>query len=181
MFTCEELILRKITKNDLPELTYLKSESWMNTHRTSILNDEDQLKWYSNLPNDPHTPSSLILIASHVDASSISIGDFKIANIDWVNRTADVGWDVFHRSRKRGFGKKIVKAGAQFCFNILNLRRLSCEILEYNLASQRCAFSAKFALEGTKRMAVFKNGCYHDSLCYGLLSENFFAEEKHAS
>jgi RimJ/RimL family protein N-acetyltransferase len=176
MFNFENLKLRKIERKDLSDLLLLKQESWENTHRISLINEEDQIKWFEKLSSDVHQPSSLVMIADARVVTGIegtrawcAVGDFKLFGIDWINQTAEVGWDIFEEFRKQGFGKRLVSAGCTFAFNILNLRRLSCEILESNIASQKCAEARGFKLEGIKRQAVFKNGQYQNSLVYGLL------------
>ncbi len=80
MFTHGELRLRKLDEGDLDKLLELKQESWFGTHRVTILNSDDQKRWFASLDADPHCPKNLVLIAStnlHVD-----VGVFK-ANIDW--------------------------------------------------------------------------------------------------
>lgn len=169
MFTHKKLTLRKLEKEDLRLLFELKQESWFGTHHVTIINNTDQERWFEGLDRHPHHPSSLFLIADEKKDFPCSIGLFKITNIDWVNRQTDVAWDVFELYRGKGYGKNLVEAGTRFAFDILNLRRLNAEILETNIASQKCAFAAGYDLEGRKRMAIFKNGKYVDSLMFGHL------------
>lgn len=172
LFTSDGIHLRKIEKEDLPSLSVLKGESWMSTHQKSILNKENQEAWFGNLDNNPHSPSSLILIAETVSphmAISNNIGCFKISDIDYINRSANVGWDIFEKHRGKGLGKRLVVAGSTFCFDILNLRRLDAEILSTNKPSQKCAISAGFEQEGVRREAIHKPDGYVDSQIWGLL------------
>ena len=166
MYHEDDLHLRKVAEEDLPLLLALKSESWERTHRTAIANMVDQRRWLESLDPSIHQPGQLVLIAE-IDRP---IGTFKISDIEWVNRRANVGWDIFEKYRGRGFGKKLVVVGTHFCFNVLNLHRLDAEILENNVASIKCATAAEFVLEGTKREAVFKNGVYLNSLVFGCLN-----------
>jgi RimJ/RimL family protein N-acetyltransferase len=163
---------KKICEDDLPLLTELKEESWGYTHKTTIASIEDQKRWYLSLDRDVHYPKELVFITNMPNSGkTVRFGLFKIFNIDWISRSADVGWDIFHPYRDRGHGKKLVLAGTRLCFELLNLRRLSCEILETNIASQKCAINAGFLKEGTKIKAVFKKGEYIDSQIFGLLRE----------
>ena len=168
MFSYELLTLRKLDKKDLKLLYELKQESSFGTHHVTIVNESDQDEWFDKLDRHPHFPGCLFLIA---EQENQPVGLFKLRNIDWVNRQADVAWDVFKEHRNKGLGKNLVKAGTQFAFN-LNLHRLNAEILENNTASQKCAISAGYKKEGCKRCAIFKNGKYIDSYMYGVLSEN---------
>ena len=167
MFTSGNITLRKISEKDLSDLVSLKHESWKNTHHITICNMSDQMKWFHSLDNHPHSPRHLFLVACSKERKNVGV--FKIADIDYINRTADVGWDVYEQFRNAGNGKNIVKAGVAFCFEVLNLRRLNAEILVNNPSSMKCAESAGFSLEGRKIEAVCKEGVFIDSLLYGLL------------
>lgn len=167
MFHSNDLVLRKLAEKDLPLLLHLKQESWFGTHRVSIVNGSDQLRWFQGLDSDPHCPANLVLIAELEKDVSGPVGIFKVAAVDYVSRVADVGWDVFADQRGKGLGKKLVCAGVSFCVSILNLRRLNAEILESNHASKSCARSAGFEKEGCKRSCIYKEGKYIDSEVWG--------------
>ncbi len=161
------IYFRKLTETDLSNLLLLKDESWFGTHRVSILNIEDQKRWFDNLDKNPHTPAELYLVAQVGD--QISVGLFKLQNIDWQNRRAEAGWDVYKQYRGRGFGKKIVEAGVSFSKEVLSLNRLRAEILVTNEASIKCAEKAGFKQEGLEKQAILKGGKFVDNLIYGII------------
>lgn len=167
MYTFKNITLSKLSGLMLDICKDLKDESWMTTHQVSIVNYENQNNWYASLTNENvNNPRNLVLQG---EISGDLIGIFKIFNIDYVNRTADVAWDVFSKFRGQGFGKILVAAGTSFCFDVLALRRLNAEILDGNEKSAKCALEAGFMIEGLKRQAVHKLGNYVDSRVYGLL------------
>jgi RimJ/RimL family protein N-acetyltransferase len=172
MFEFEGVRLRKVNHDDVQSLYYLKQESWFGTHNVTIINPEDQEKWYQTLDNHPHSPRQLILMAEMCYGGFGPFGVYKIS-VDWVNRDGYIAWDVFEYHRGKGHGKKLAKAGCAFCFQIFNLRRLSCEILEGNIASYKCADACGFKVEGIRREAVHKNGTYVNSHVMGLLKREF--------
>ncbi|WP_020471389.1 GNAT family N-acetyltransferase [Zavarzinella formosa] len=161
MFEQYGLRLRKMDRGDLADLLELKNESWRYRHQTPIVNMEDQVRWYESLRQN-----DIVLIAMSGDKS---IGVFKIFGIDWPSRVADVGWDVFAKHRGQGLGKLLVKTGVDFCIQILNLRRLDCEILEDNIRSIRCGEAAGFVEEGRKRSRIMREGRAIDSIVFGFL------------
>ena len=173
MFRWEDLLFRKLEKDDLYHLISLKQDSWMTTHRITLVNEQDQDRWFNSLDQEVHSPNNLVLFATHNEGNNIGI--FKIFNIDWVSRSAFAAWDVFYPARGKGFGKKLVTGGSAFCFHLFNLRRLECEILESNYASMKCADAAGFVREGVKRDAVLKVGKLLNSYVYGVLSHEFLA------
>jgi len=175
VFRFENLTYFKLCREHLEKLLELKCETWINTHKTTIANLDDQVRWFESLDTDVHTPKSLILMVGLIggepaEEAANLLGVFKLFNIDYVNRSADVAWDVFLELRNCGYGKKLVCGGVRFCSEVLNLRRLDAEILEPNLASVKCALAAGFVQEGTRREAVFKSGTYVNSLIFGCLT-----------
>jgi RimJ/RimL family protein N-acetyltransferase len=178
MFEFGDIRFKKLERGQLSTLQGLKNESFGTTHHTSIVNSDDQDRWFDSLDKHVHQPTNLCLVAQgkKVDDDQEwwpTIGIFKISSVDWVSRSADTAWDVFAAYRGQGFGKKLVFAGVSFCFRTLNLRRLNCEILEYNGASLECAKAAGFVQEGRKRESIFKDQKYHDSLVLGVLDRHF--------
>lgn len=160
------LSFRKLSSEDLSLLLELKNESWFGTHKISILNIEDQIHWYQSLDKNPHTPNNLFLIA---EDNNLKIGVFKFNNIDWYNRRADVGWDIFKKYRGKGYGINLVSSGVKFANQLLQLHRLTAEILITNLPSIKCAEKAGFILEGTKKQEIFRDKKYIDNLIYGII------------
>ena len=168
MFQSNDLYFRKLSQKELSDLLLLKQYDWEGTHHVSILNQDDQDRWFKSIDDHPHSPRSMILVASQWPNHD-DVGIYKIFNIDWVNRSAEVGWDVYSHQRGKGFGKKVVAGGSLFCLDVLNLHRLNCEILDTNGASKRCACYTGFVFEGVKREAIHRFGSPIDSYMYGLL------------
>lgn len=161
------LVLTKIEKTDIDLLKKLKDESWFGTHTVAIINSDDQERWYNS--------TSVLVLKAYDAVSSLNdpVGIFKIDNQNSQNRTASVGWDIFSKHRGKGHGKTLVKAGVDMCFEILNTHRLDAEILENNVASQKCAQAAGFVLEGCRRKAVYRCGQYIDSFFFGILKSEW--------
>lgn len=169
------LILRKVTRADLDLLLALRGDGWVGFHRTLLLNADDQARWYEGLGRD-----EVVLVAERVVsygdragavqalASDERAGVFN-ARLDRDNRTAEVSWGVFRQHRGHGLGSKLVQAGVDFCFEMHDLHRVSCEILSTNVRSQRAAEKAGFRVEGRKVEAVYRLDQRIDSIVYGLL------------
>jgi RimJ/RimL family protein N-acetyltransferase len=167
------IAFRKADRCDIKDLLELKNESWFGTHTVTFANTISQEKWLEKISLETHCPRDLVLIANCTTEHTVfdggmNIGVFKILNIDWQNRKAEVGWDIYKEYRGKGFGKEIVKTGIDYAFKMLNLRRLDAQILCTNEASIKCAKHAGFALEGVQKQAIFKNGEYIDNLLFGV-------------
>lgn len=166
MFVHDGIRLSKFERRDLDLLLGMKESAWFCMHRPLLRTLPEQQAWYEQLDMHPHTPRELLLCGA---AGDYTVGMFFL-DIDWVNRAADISWGVFDEYRLKGFGKRIVVAGTLFSFEVLNLYRLSAEILEHNKASIACAESAGYKFEGRKREAICKQGKRIDSLIYGKLA-----------
>ena len=158
--------LVKLSKSELPLLRDLKNESWFGTHNINFVNDSDQERWFSNL--NPH--KQLVLIAK---SNGDCVGLFKIDDIDWINRKCSEGHDTFKEHRGKGYGKLILEAGIDFVFEVLNMNRVEAEVLENNIASQKCCSYIEYPQEGRRKKAIYKCGEYLDSIIYGFLRENW--------
>tara|TARA_S200002703_G_scaffold146805_1_gene142131 strand:+ start:1763 stop:2338 length:576 start_codon:yes stop_codon:yes gene_type:complete len=155
--------LQKIDIKDLLLLQQLKNESWFGTHNTTFVNSYDQRKWFDNLNNQ----NTLIMVAKNTVGEKVGL--YKIQNIDWVNRKYDSAHDVFKDFRGKGYSKKVLEAGIDFGFEVLNMHRLDTEVLENNIASLKSALWVGFIEEGRRRSCVYKCDNYLDSIFLGII------------
>ena len=162
------LTLRKLERFDLGLLKELKNESWFGTHNISFVNDLDQSRWFETL--NPNT--NLVMVALETE-SQTPVGLFKIDNIDWINRKCSEGHDTFKLQRGKGFGKLILEAGIDFVFEVLNMHRVEAEVLENNIASQKCCTYIEYPMEGRRIKSIHKCGEYLDSIMYGFLRSDW--------
>ena len=167
-----DLSLRKAHKYDLKQLFELKNEAQHYHHRIAILNETDQADWFESLDKDVYQPNNLILIGVDPDCSdefvSGDVGAFFITNINYINGTADIGCDIYRKHRGKGFGHKLMSSGLNFCKEILGLRKICCEVLDFNVASQKMCEKAGFVREGLKVKQVRRGDQLVDSIIYGL-------------
>ena len=163
------ITLRKLEREDLPILKYLKNESWFGTHNTSFINSDDQDKWFNQIDGN----KTIILIAVEEEYIGIPVGLYKVQNIDWVNRKYDSAHDVFEKHRGKGFSKRVLAAGIDFGFEVLNMHRIDTEVLENNIASLKSATWVGFEQEGVKRKCIHKCGEYLDSIVLGIVHEDW--------
>lgn len=159
---------------DLKDLLRLKNESWFGTHTIAILNIDEQARWYESMLN---SNKHIVMIAEEKEKNfggvPLKIGVYKISNIDWMNQKYDSAYDVFENARGNGFGKKVLEAGVDFGFEILNMHRSDTEVLVNNIASQKCIKFGGFTEEGVKRSCIRKCDEWLDSIVYGLLRDDW--------
>lgn len=161
-----EVELRKMTKSDLKELLKLKEESWITTHNVSILNIENQLDWFEsiNRKNDAFILIGQVLYRNE----TVNIGVFIISNIDYINRRCWISYSIYKEYRGLGYGNKLVQAGIDFIFEILNLNRIDTSILEINGKSLKIILSCGFKKEGYKDMVVYRCSKWYAEILFGI-------------
>jgi putative acetyltransferase len=162
-----ELNLRKLDQKDLNFLLKLKMSSQEYHHRTAIINETDQNLWFNSIHLDSHHPKSVYLVGSSED--EMDVGVFGLANINYINGTAEILCDIIPELRNQGYGGKLLRSGIKFSKSILNLRKLGCEVLENNNPCMKMLTKNGFSQEGIKVKQVFKNGDYLDSVIFGLM------------
>ncbi len=184
---------RKADHHDLGSLLELKQESWWGTHKSPILNYDDQRKWFENIPSD-----ALYLVASEIPkpqpktylaktdqktvqkAGNSLVGIATFTEIDYVARTMYVGGSVLKEHRGGdGLSRQVYVAIIDFAFEILNAHRLNAEVLETQFAALSIDMDTMgFQYEGRKRKAVYKCGRYWDSIMLGLLREEWELQDR---
>ena len=165
------ITLRKIEREDLDDLFCLKQESWWGTHKTLIINHDEQRQWYQNIPSD-----QLFMI---VYQGQEKVGVAVYTEIDHISRTLNIAGSIYKRHRCQEVVKPAFSAGLDFAFEILNVQRVGAEVLATNRASQMLELNhLGFKIEGVRRRAGYKCGMYIDSLVLGLLREEWEQQER---
>lgn len=137
----------------------------------------EQMQWYERVFADKQNIRLIIEILETGEA----IGMISLTDIDWKNRSAITAIKLKETApKKKGYATDALFVLMKFSFEELQLYRLSCEVLEYNSASIRLHQKCGARREGLKRSAVYKNGAYHNVICYGVLYEDFLTAAKKA-
>ncbi len=161
--------LRKLERADLPLLLELKKESWWGTHQVSILNADDQVRWYESLKD-------LVLIGC-AQGQPVSVG--IISQIDWISQSASISGSVCLNHRSGDIATRAAIANVDFAFEMLNLRRLNAEVLEYHIAAQKIEIGTLgFRVEALRREAVYKAGQFYNSIILGLLRDEWLQQPR---
>ena len=163
---------RKIAQDDLAPLLAMLNDTWRGRHSWPFSNEYDQLEWFKRVTGDRR---QMFMIAHDTHRVSpeaphgAEVGLYKILNIDWLNRCADIGRDVYPIYQGRGYGVSILDAGTDFAFEMLGLHRLDTEIHADNAGALHIAYKCGWVHEGIRRSALFQLEHYIDSHMFGML------------
>lgn len=166
--------LRAIELEDLPQLLEWRNRPEYRRYFREYreLGSSQQLNWFESLVvKDDRT----IMFAIIDQNSHRLLGACGLCYIDWVNRSADfsiyIGADDLYIDEV--FATDAAFTMARYAFQELGLHRLWSEI--YDIDHPKKSFFEKmgFTLDGRHRQTHWGEGKWHDSLFYGLLSDDF--------
>ncbi|MBQ8672669.1 MAG: GNAT family N-acetyltransferase [Bacteroides sp.] len=166
-FQLEDHILINKWRND-PEIQKLVSTSF------KYVSLDIEKEWVRQKMMDNRKDIYLAICLN--DESQQMIGYTSLNNIDYINRTVISGGIVI-ADKKYQDGILRFEVGLkmrELAFLHLNMNRLTAACIKEHFISRVTIEASGYAYEGCRRQAVFKNGTYHDQLCYSLLRDEYF-------
>jgi RimJ/RimL family protein N-acetyltransferase len=104
------------------------------------------------------------------------IGLVSLQNISWRNRSSSVDVYIGRKDLRRSFVAAVAfYRAAEYCFDELNLHRISAYIYSFNSASWRLMERTGAKRELVLKDHVARDGQFYDMYCYGLLHHEFEA------
>jgi len=177
----KRLYLRPLELADEPQLrTWLNDpENWRTLLRFLPINAEREREYLEELyKSSEHVGLGIVL---RRDDRLIGATGFR--QIHPSNRSAVFGLLIGdRREQSRGYGTEVTRLMVRYGFEELNLNRMALTVFSHNGRAIRAYRRAGFVQEGCLRQAMFRNGRYHDELCFSILrSEWELAGEDEAS
>jgi len=102
------------------------------------------------------------------------IGVAYVVNISTYNRHCTLGITIGDRDYwGKGYGRAALRTLLRYCFDELNMHRVSAESFEYNEAWRKLIVWAGFKKEGTGRDYLFREGRFWDKNIYAILEAEY--------
>lgn len=156
--------------NNDPELNRLDSE--MPYEEESFGAFKKRFEQMSDYPDPTHQDFEI-----HVKDGSL-IGVAYVTAISTHNRHALVGVTIGDRAYwGEGFGRESLALLLDYCFEELNLHRVSAETFEYNEAWENLVREMGFTREGTARDYLRRDGTFWDKGTFGLLEHEYQSKQ----
>lgn len=170
-----DLRLRAIERDDLPRfVTWLNDPDVYQHLEISVpLSNPHEENWFEDLLRKPMEEHPLVL---EIDTPEgwIPIGNTSFLNIDWKNRSTEIGIFIGEkRFWNQGYGKKALRIMLRHGFLNLNLNRIFLRVYETNPRAIHAYEHAGFIPEGRLREAKFQNGRYIDVLLMSVLKSEW--------
>ena len=101
---------------------------------------------------DIYSSKQLRLMIDKIDGGeAITIGSIDIFDFDPANRRAGIGILIVKEERKRGYASEALEVLMDYCFGVLHLHQLYCNITPDNEASMKLFSKAGFKVAGLKK------------------------------
>lgn len=176
----ERVRLRAVEREDIKSFVV-----WVNdpevTRGLSLylpMSSLDEEKWFDGLAaRDPHE-KPLAIEMKDGDSWRL-IGNSGVFDIEWTNRSAELGIMIGEKSVwNQGYGTEVMTLLLRHCFETLNLNRVYLRVYSENVRARRSYVKAGFVEEGCMRQAVYKHGHYDDVVLMSVLASEWAARRK---
>lgn len=172
----ERIYLRASERSDIPDFV-----RWLNDSETasylsmrapmSIAMEE---RWFEQMLAAQGKDSYHFVIC--LLENDRSIGSLGLFELDNVNGSAGIGISIGEKDLwGHGLGTDAMLALLDFGFGQLRLERLWLDVYDFNERARRSYEKCGFALEGTKRHAIFKLGRFIDVQLMSILRSEWEA------
>jgi len=112
--------------------------------------------------------------AIHLINDNKHIGNIKIDPINTKHGLGQYGIMMGDRSEwNKGYAKESSLAVINYCFNTLNLRKITLEVIVDNNSAYQLYKKLGFVEEGLRKDQEFHNKSYYDSCIMALFNSNF--------
>jgi ribosomal-protein-alanine N-acetyltransferase len=103
--------------------------------------------------------------------NDLHIGNIKVDNFDWVNRTCELGVLLGDRSYwGKGIGTEVMRLTLHYAFEQLNIRKVVLAVYANNPVAVKLYEKIGFQKEGCQRQQIHYKGDYIDKYYMGIFS-----------
>ena len=171
----DRLQLRAITADDAQAWYDLHQHPEVMRYLTDFESDvshaeiQEIIEWVGNAFNSKFGMRwAITLKPDDLMIGSCGFHDYKPSH-----RSAEIGYELHHDYWRKGIMTEAIAELLRFCFNDLNLHRVSANVTVGNEASAGLLKSLGFTQEGTWRDCVFWRGAFHSLWQFGLLEDEY--------
>lgn len=164
----QRIYLRPLELGDEPPLRRWINDpaNWKTLNRFLPVNEQREREFIEGL----YKSSEKIALGIVVRQDDRLIGVTGFARVNTVNRSGTFGLLIGDRGyQSRGFGTEATRLTVRYGFEELNLNRIALSVYATNERAIRAYRRAGFIQEGCLRQAFYRNGRYHDELCFAIL------------
>ncbi len=129
------------------------------------INFDEHQRWFERRLKDPK---------SHLLIFEVDQQPFGFVNFTKTGNGSSADWGFYLApDAPKGSGRQLGLVSLNLAFTKLNLHKVCGEVLAYNNRSILFHKALGFQQEGTLRDKHFDGECYHNVICFGLLSHEW--------
>jgi diamine N-acetyltransferase len=111
-----------------------------------------------------------LMIEKTTGKTPVAIGTIDLFDFDPVNKRAGIGVLILSAEQKKGFATEALEVLINYCFQVLKLHQVYCNISVDNIASIRLFENHKFEVTGIKKEWLCQSGQWKDELLLQLIN-----------
>jgi len=170
----ERLLLRPFQPSDAKDVQRLAGDERIAMMTLSVPHpypDGAAEEWIASHPKSFSTGES-VTFAMTPRTEGRLIGCISLMGISKTHRRGEAGYWVGVDHWNQGFCTEALKAIIEFGFNHLSLSKITARHMSKNPQSGRVMIKAGMKQEGVLREDYFRQGCFEDSVVYGILAKD---------
>jgi [ribosomal protein S5]-alanine N-acetyltransferase len=169
----ERLFLREVSKSDVQEIFYLRSNPVVMQYidRERAKSSEDALKFIDLIHNNRINNDGIQWAITMGDPDKL-LGLISLWRLDKPNYRAEIGYVLHDAVHRQGIMNEALKAVVQYAFAEMKLHSIEANVNPANAASAALLEKNGFVREGYFREDYFFNGKFLDSAIYSLLARD---------
>jgi RimJ/RimL family protein N-acetyltransferase len=166
-FTRSGLNFREVEEFDLEMLRQMRNDprnaaGWRDPR--SVQTPHNQEEWYKTL--------NALNQAFVVGDGNETVGLLRF-RLDYpMSEARMTGTDVMPEMTGQGYGRRILRSGAEYVIHELGFHRVTAEALDSNTAAIHIIQAAGFKAEGVLRGYIWRSGSWHNWHLFSLLRED---------
>ncbi|MEH1867859.1 MAG: UDP-4-amino-4,6-dideoxy-N-acetyl-beta-L-altrosamine N-acetyltransferase [Nostoc sp.] len=165
----EEYRLRTLEKSDLEQLLEWRNSDRIraNMYNDQIINMDEHRKWFENHSNNES------VIYKIFEFQCRPVGVVNVIQIDMRNKKCYWAFYLGDTNVPRGSGAVMEFLFLEYTFEVLQIRKLCCEVFAFNISTIKLHKKFGFTEEGCFKQHIFKNGKYEDVISMALLQDEW--------
>lgn len=162
------VVLRPMVETDLPMVLEWRNLDGVrkNMYTSHVISPEEHRNWWNCQCNNPRTR---LLVAS-LDHRDVGVVIFT----DYTGKRGVATWAFYAGNvAEKGVGSMMEAAALEYAFSELELRKLECEVLDFNMPVVNLHLRHGFMVEGIFRKAYQRDETLHDIYRLALFAEDW--------
>lgn len=170
----QRLVLRRITKDDLPELFYFRSDPVILQYlgKNPARDHEEVSRFIEGIDENIRNNEGILWGIVLKGAPANLIGTICYWNIQKENFRSEMGYVLDPRHWKKGYMKEAIMEALNYGFTKMGLHSVEARVSALNTASSAVLEATGFIKEAHFKEDFFYNGKFEDTAVYSLVAGN---------